>query len=53
MNEGSVLIIKKLERYELVKFNFKVGKKVKVLIVYVLVLRYLEIGLELLEENSW
>ena len=53
LNEGSALITKKSERYELVKLNFKAGKKAKASTAYALALRYLETGLELLEENSW
>ncbi|ABG52902.1 serine/threonine protein kinase [Trichodesmium erythraeum IMS101] len=53
LNEGSALITKKSERYELVKLNLKAGKKAKASTAYAPALRYLETGLELLEENSW
>ncbi|WP_013320763.1 AAA family ATPase [Gloeothece verrucosa] len=53
LNKGSVLITEQLEKSELAKLNLKAAKKSKVSTAYEASLKYLEIGTELLETNSW
>jgi predicted ATPase/GAF domain-containing protein len=53
LNEGSALITEQSEKHELIKLNLKAGKKAKASTAHEPALRYLEAGLELLEENSW
>ncbi|MDE5107848.1 MAG: GAF domain-containing protein [Trichodesmium sp. St17_bin3_1_1] len=53
LNEGSALITEQSEKYELAKLNLQAGKKAKASTAYESSLRYLETGLEALEEDSW
>ena len=53
INEGAELLTEQLERDELAKLNLKAGKKSKASTAYKASLKYLEIGLGLLDSNSW
>ncbi|HBB34839.1 MAG TPA: serine/threonine-protein kinase PknK, partial [Cyanobacteria bacterium UBA8803] len=53
LNLGSELISKQSERDELAQLNLQAGKKAKASTAYQSAFAYLQIGLELLGENSW
>ncbi|MGK7873169.1 MAG: AAA family ATPase [Xenococcaceae cyanobacterium] len=53
LNFGSELINFQSERDELAQLNLMAGKKARASAAYESALRYLEIGIELLRENSW
>ncbi|HLO83461.1 MAG TPA: AAA family ATPase [Nostocaceae cyanobacterium] len=53
LNEGLELITEPLEKYELAKLNLQAAKKSKASTAYEPALKYLEMGLRLLESNSW
>ncbi|MDF5716166.1 MAG: AAA family ATPase [Rhizonema sp. NSF051] len=52
-NIGRSLIILPLEREQLVKFNLTAARKAKAATAYGAAVQYLEIGIELLPEDSW
>ncbi|NEQ97072.1 MAG: AAA family ATPase [Cyanothece sp. SIO2G6] len=53
LNEGVSLITEQSEKNELAKLNLQAGKKAKASTAYEAALEYLEIGAELLTEQSW
>ena len=53
LNEGYELIVEQSEKDNLVKLNFKAGKKAKASTAYQLALKYLKTSLKLLSPHSW
>lgn len=53
LNKAQELMIKEEKIYELVKLNLDAGKKAYASGAYNLALKYLKIGYDLLQENSW
>ena len=53
LNEGCQLITNQTEKCELAKLNLKAGQKAKMSTAYEPALRYLQVGLGLLEPKSW
>ena len=52
-NESLELITEQSEKYELAKLNLRAGQKAKTSTAYAPSLRYLEVGLGLLAQDSW
>ncbi|MEG4626570.1 AAA family ATPase [Microcoleus sp. w1-18aA5] len=53
LNYGTDLITLELERYELAELNLIAGQKAKTATAYESAVKYLNVGLGLLPENSW
>ncbi|MEG4405323.1 AAA family ATPase [Microcoleus sp. MON2_D5] len=53
LNYGTDLITLELERYELAELNLIAGQKAKAATAYESAVKYLNVGLGLLAENSW
>ncbi len=53
LNEGFDLILERSEKDKLATLNYQAGKKAKLSIAYETALKYLELGIELLDNNSW
>ncbi|WP_375477223.1 AAA family ATPase [uncultured Nostoc sp.] len=53
LNVALILIVDPIERKQLLKLNWNVGRKAKLATAYTLAVEYLTIGLELLPDESW
>ena len=53
LNEGSSLIVEKVERYELARLNLLAGRKSKTTAAFETAWRYFKIGSDLLTEDAW
>lgn len=53
LNQGRILIDQQAQLYELSQLNLEAGKKAKASAAYQSAFNYLQIGIELLEEDSW
>jgi diguanylate cyclase (GGDEF)-like protein/PAS domain S-box-containing protein len=53
LNIGSELLINQNERNEIAKLNLMAGQKARLAMAYEAAIKYLNVGLNLLAENSW
>jgi predicted ATPase/signal transduction histidine kinase/CheY-like chemotaxis protein len=53
LNQGIELVYNQAERNEIARLNLIAGQKAKMAIAYIVAQQYLNVGIELLPENSW